>query len=419
MKVMDEETKRSIDDAITASSKSSPISEKEIASTKGDKQLLKLLERCCQDGGDIPFPPEFGPIFEKLSFTAKLLTQDQRRTAWSDFETEHGVAFGWVEKQGIALWYRDHDVLDHAAAVYEDLHREARTNSEIDRSYLLEAMEVYVQLGEYERVRELLVHVKEAYEAKEVDSEFYKAGLGYVAEAARSYSGIEIEHDEGIRNTLLIYVHELENDRENARLEISRLKSGVLFKEERQAATEWLIHNLGQLVRVLSPDAKEYLIEAVLYSRSSTLQIEHCTSVPEGFGKAVEAEFNEKIWDIVKSKLDEAIKEQFPFVRYDLSINNIYRILADERFGEMSKVRLASRPYIIELLGQDTLTNLDRNRLHTLQNHFTDARHGSRGGRKYTVKRLNQFLDDMGVLKLNGWIYGFLQQLQPSRPNAK
>jgi hypothetical protein len=310
-------------------------------------------------------------------------------------------------------------VLNHAAAVYEALHLEARTNSEADRSYLLEAMEVYTQLGEYERVRELFVHVKEAYEAKEVDREFYIAGLSYVAEAARSYSGIESEDDAGIGNTLLTYVHELENDRENSRLEISRLKSGVLFKEERQAATEWLIHNLGQLVRVLSPDAKEYLIQAMLYSRSSTLRIEHYTSAPTEYGKVVEAEFNEKVWDIVKSKLDEGIKKRFPFARYDLSINNIYRILADERSGEMSKVRLASRPYIIELLGQDTLTNLDRKRLWTLQIHGTDARHASRGGRKYTVKRLNQFLDDMGVLKPNGWFYGLLQQLQPCRPKAK
>ncbi|WP_139077472.1 hypothetical protein [Candidatus Nitrospira nitrificans] len=416
---MDEETKRAIDDLITASPKSSPISEKEIASTRGDKQLLKLLERCCQDGGDIPFPSEFDPIFEKLSFTAKSLTPDQRRTAWSEFETEHDVTFGWAEKQGIALWYRDHDVLDHAAAVYEDLHRDARTTSEVDKSYLLETMGVYAQLGEYERVRELLVHVKEAYEAKEVDREFYEAGLGYVAEAARSYSGIESEDDAGIRNTLLVYIHELESDRENARLEISRLQSGVLFKEERQAAIEWLNQNLGQLVRVLSPDAKESLIEAVLNSRSPTLQIEQCRSIPQGFGRAVEAEFNEKVWDIVKSKLDEAIKRRFSFVRYDLSINNIYRILADEGSGKTSEVRLASRPYIIELLGQDILANLERNRLNTLSTHFTDARHGSRGGRKYTVKRLNQFLDDIGVLKPNGWIYGFLQQLQLGRPKAK
>jgi hypothetical protein len=230
---MDEITKLSIQEILTASPLSIPVSEEEIASARGDNQLLRLLERCCQDGFESPFPPKFDPIFEKLSFTAISLTPGQRRAAWSDFETEHGVVFGWAEKQGIALWYRDHDVLNQAAAVYEDLHREARINSEVDKSYLLEAMEVYVQLGEYERVRELFVHIKEAYEAKEVDSEFYKAGLGYVAEAARSYSGTEIELDEGIRNTLFTYVQELENDRENARLEISRLKSGVLYKEER------------------------------------------------------------------------------------------------------------------------------------------------------------------------------------------
>ena len=409
----DDETKRRIREALqevrTRPLESNPVSEEEIANTKGDKYLLRLLERCCQDGFELPFPPEFDPIFEKLSFTAESLTPDQRRTAWSDFETEHGVAFGWAERQGIALWYRDHDVLDRAAAVYEDLHREARANSEIDKSYLLEAMEVHTQLREYERVRELFVHVKEAYEEKEVDHEFYKTGLGYVAEIAGSFSGIE--DDVGIRNTLLTYVHELENDRENARFEISRLKLGVLFKEERQAAIEWLIQNVGPVVNVLSPEAKEYLVEAVLYSRSSTLKIESCASVPEYFGKAVEAEFNAKVWDTVREKLDEALKEQFSYP--DLTINQVYRLFA----GKGSE--LALRPYIIEFLGQDTVNNLDRKKLLKLMTDFTHARHGSRGGRKYTIKRLNQFLDDMGAPKPNGWIYGFLTQLQPSRPKAK
>ena len=421
--VEDDETKRRIREALqevrTRPLESSPVSEGEIASTKGDKQLLRLLERCCQDGGgfDLPFPRKFDSIFEKLSFTAKSFTPDQRRTAWSDFETEHGVAFEWEEKQGIALWYRDHDVLDHAAAVYEDLHREARANSEIDKSYLLEAMEVHTQLGEYKRVRELFVHVKEAYEEKEVDNEFYKAGLGYVAEIAGSFSGTE--DDVGNRNILLTYVHELENDLENERFENSRLKLGVLFKEERQAATEWLNQNLGQVVTVLSADAKDYLIEAVLYSRSTTLQIESGENIPKYFGQAVEAEFNAKVWDIVKEKLDEALKKRFPFIRFDLSINNIYRILADTGSGAMSEVRLASRPHIIELLGQDTVSNLESEKLRSFMTDSSDTRHGSRGRRKYTITRLNQFLDDMGVSKQNGWIYGFLKQLQPSRPKAK
>ena len=414
---MDEKTKRSIQEILSGSPESSSVSGEEIASTKGDSQLLRLLERCCQDGFELPFPPEFDPIFEKLSFTAESLTPDQRRTAWSDFETEHDVAFGWAEKQGIALWYRNHDVLDHAAAVYEDLHREARTNSEIDKSYLLEAMGVYTQLGEYERVRELFVYVKEAYEEKEVDNEFYKTGLGYVAEIAGSTSGVV--DDAGILNTLLTYVHELENERENARFEISRLKLGVLFKEERQAAIEWLIQNVGPVVNVLSPEAKEYLVEAVLYSRSSTLQIESGENVPKYFGQAVEAEFNAKVWDVVKGKLDEAIKKRFSFVPFDLSINNIYRILTGTGSGGTSEVRLASRPHIIELLGLDTVNNLDRKKLLKLMTDFTHARHGSRGGRKYTIKRLNQFLGDMGVSKPNGWIYGFLKQLQPRRPKAK
>jgi hypothetical protein len=308
-------------------------------------------------------------------------------------------------------------VLDHAAAVYEDLHQEARANSEIEKSYLLEAMEVYTQLGEYERVRELFVHVKEAYEEKEVDNEFYTAGLGYVAEIAGSFTGTE--DDVGNRNILLAYVHELENDLENERLENSRLKLGVLFKEERQAATEWLILNFGPVVKVLSAEAMEYLIEAVLYSRCPTLQIESGANVPKYFGQAVEAEFNAKVWDIVKEKLDEAIQKRFSFVPFDLSINNIYRILAGTGSGGMSEVRLASRPHIIELLGQDTICNLESKKLRSLMTDASDTRHGSRGCRKYTSKRLNQFLDDMGVSKPNGWIYGFLKQLQPRRPKAK
>lgn len=414
MKVMDEETKHLLDDLITASPKSSPFSEKEIAGTTGDKQLLELLERCCQD---IPCPPEFDPIFEKLSFTAKSLTADQRRTAWSEFETEHNVTFGWAQKWGIARWYRDHDVLGPAAAVYESLHREARTDSDVEKSYLLEAMGVYTQLGEHERVRELLVHVKEAHEAEEVDRESYIEGQGYVAEIAGNFLGTEYDAD--IRNTLLTYVHELENDRENARFEISRLKLGVLFKEERQAANEWLVHNVGLDVTVLSPEAKDYLIEAVLYSQSPTLQSESGENIPKYFGQAVEAEFNAKVWDIVKRKLDEDLKKRFPFVQFDLSINNIYRILAATRLGRMSEVILISRPHIVELLGQGAVSTVEREKLRSLMTDATDTRHGSRGRDKYTMKRLRQFIDDMEVSKPNGWIYAFLKQLQSNRPKDK
>ena len=55
---VDEETKRLIQEALTRSPESIPVSEEEISSTKGDKQLLRLLERCCQDGFELPFPPK-------------------------------------------------------------------------------------------------------------------------------------------------------------------------------------------------------------------------------------------------------------------------------------------------------------------------------------------------------------------------
>src|SRR5438093_9242658 len=57
-----------------------------------------------------------------------------RRLAWSDFLQSNNLYFDYPVTEAVALWFRDRNMLNHACSVYEDLHREARTNPEVGRS---------------------------------------------------------------------------------------------------------------------------------------------------------------------------------------------------------------------------------------------------------------------------------------------
>jgi hypothetical protein len=92
-----------------------------------DAELLEELERQSEESGDIPFSIEEGALIKKLSFTARSLTKETFREAWTGFLSEIGFdTLGWPVHFGIALWYQDHEMLLHAAAVFEHLHRDVR-----------------------------------------------------------------------------------------------------------------------------------------------------------------------------------------------------------------------------------------------------------------------------------------------------
>ncbi|MGZ8381477.1 MAG: hypothetical protein ACXW4C_07550, partial [Nitrospira sp.] len=84
-----------------------------------DVELLVDLQRQFQESGNIPFSIEEGARIEKLSFIARSLTIENFRDAWTGFLAEIGLdTLGWPVHFGIALWFEDHEMLLHAAAVF-------------------------------------------------------------------------------------------------------------------------------------------------------------------------------------------------------------------------------------------------------------------------------------------------------------
>ena len=405
---MNEEIKRILKDLtdLPVVEPGHPITKEEIAQAKDDSQRLDILFN--SRNNTIPFPPIFDSVFERLSFTKRSLSSDDRRTAWSDFVRQNQAGSGWLETEGIALWYRDRDMLHHAASVYEDLHLQAHTNGEVQKDYLLEMMDVYSQLGEYERVRDLFVNVKDACQEEYVSKQFLEQARECVIQAAESIQ--EIGDAISFRELLAEY-SEARNELENAKFEIDLLKAGVRFPEERRRAVEWLDIHHRMLMNKLASEAKDLLTEAVMYARSSSLQRESPVSVPIYCQKAVEIEFEVKVWCHVKAKFGKLLPSR---MAGEQSINQIYEILTGSGRDEVKKANMTAYPFIEAALGGQSVFGFSRahcQKLLKFKIHSTDARHG-KIGRKYTSERLVEFLGEIGIGKPDGWIFEFLDQLQ-------
>lgn len=165
-----------------------------------DAELLEELERQSEESGDMPFSIEEGALIEKLAFTARSLTIENFRDAWTGFLAEIGLdTLGWPVHFSIALWYWDHEMLLHAAAVFEHLHREVRRGYDqpgevayYQANYLLEMLNLYAEMSDRERVSQLFGRLEELYEDGHITVSEYSDGLlAAIGTAEESRSTVE------------------------------------------------------------------------------------------------------------------------------------------------------------------------------------------------------------------------------------
>ena len=352
-----------------------------------------------------PFEEDYDQLIGALSFSTQIVRAADRRLAWSDFLQSNNLYFDYPVTEAVALWFRDRNMLNHACSVYEDLHREARTNPAVGKGYLLDMMEVYAQLGEFERVRDLFAIVKDARYANEVSEEFLDQALEYVIQSSESKQDLV-----DVLPELLTAYSQVRNDLSNAKLEIDHLKTGVRFPEERRAAIEWLETHHRMLLDKLMPEAKETLVEAVMYAQSSSLWRENPIIVPILCQKVVEIEFEAKVWRHIKTQLGASLSGR---MAAEQTINQIHEILTGSGRDEVREANKAAYPIIDGVLGGKGIFSQEHHtKLLKLKVHSTDARHG-KIGRKYTIERLGEFLNEIEIDKLDGWIFKFLGKLQP------
>jgi hypothetical protein len=377
-----------------------------IARAQGDDQILGLLKLLDADLSENSLPSECDPLMERLSFTSRSLPPESRRREWSGFLKEQGVYIATLGTWAIARWYQDRGQLDHAAAVYEGLDGEAHEdNSGLGYDYLLDMMDVYGDLGEYDRVRDLFADVRRLSSTNEVDDDLFRRAKQALAETVTRVSD-EIKTTD-LREMVVLLKNELSdtvNDLANAKFESERLRAGVHIPEERLKAQEWLDTQTNNLRSKLCGEAWSALVDAVVFLKTPSLKDSFYWCIPVACQRAVEAEFNKKVWALVRDKVGAKKLGQY---KHDRSINQIYDVL-NPREMKSSIERAFIEGLQIKSLIKDAAILTTTQKLKVLEEHSTDARHGSLGGKAYSKERLIKFAQEIELAKPDGWIFRWL-----------
>ena len=398
---MDEETKRILAEiAEVAHDGTNPMTDQEIANARGDPELLGLMHRMFDAALDFPLPSSFDPLLKRLSFSDSVLLPTDRKKTWRDFLEKYDEWFDWPHTWGIARWYWDYDLNDHAASVYEELHRLAHGNDDVDRGYLLDAIGVFSQLGDEERVRDFYAHVKDAHDAGVVTDDFLR-------EAQVHFVELEIG-----RVSLLEEIRRLRSELERERLETyylrSELKEGLRVGEEKEKTRARLLEQYPTVIRLVAKETEEDLVDGTVFYQVRCLREAFPYVVPSRFQSAVEREFNKNIWGILRKDFKN---DQLPdeYQMSELSLDKIHEILKTGGKPERAEKRLVIRLKIEKYLGREDLCESGHvGKLGCLRKHSRNARHGRVTGR-YDVRELQPLLDK---LLENGWIFHFLSLLR-------
>lgn len=308
------------------------------------------------------------------------------------------------ETWAIARWYQDRDRLHHAAAVYEELDTEAhRDNCGLGYDYLLDMMDVYGDLGEYGRVRDLFADIRRFFSTSEVDGDLFRRATQTLAETGTRVSGEITTID--LRETVDLLNSELSktvNDLANAKFEADRLRAGVNIPEERLKAQGWLDAQTNNLQSKLCDEAWNALVDAVVFLETPSLRDSFYWCIPVACQKAIEAEFNRKVWALVR---DKPVPERY---KHDLSINLIYNVLNPREISKSVERALIEALQINSLIKTAATIQSTNLKLKVLEDHSTEARHGSLGSKAYSRKRLIKFAQEVELAKPDGWIFRWL-----------
>lgn len=396
------------------------IDEVLLKKAQGDKEVLNLLNDFVKEQGDCSLPSECTSLMDRLSFTSRPILVEERSRAWDEFLEKEGVSVDPLANWAIARWYQDRGQLNHAAAMYERLDAVLRNNDcGLGYDYVLDMMDAFGKLGEYGRVRDLFSDVRKFFANGELDADGFRRAKQILAESVsetnEEVSGLEF------RETIALLEAELKDsieDLANTRFELARLRVGVNVQEERMAAEEWIDTRASGLKGKLCAPAWDTLVDALVILKAPSLKSVFYWCLPVACQKAVEAEFNNKIWKLVRSKLGDG---KLGHYRFDLSINKLYDILANRSKGHKDDYNLEAMRSEIQRLVKDAVSPTAVQKLKVLKTHGTDARHGSLGGKLYTRERLIHFLQEVELDKANGWIFqwlGILSHVALDRRNA-
>lgn len=352
-----------------------------------DAELLADLQHQFEECGNIPFSIEEGALIAKLSFTSYSLTRETFREAWNGFLQEIGLEkVGWPVHFGIALWYVDHEMLLHAAAVFEHLHRDVRRGYDrteevagYQADYFPAMLKLYTEMFDRERVSQLFGRLEELYEDGHLALSEYSDGLlaaiGTVEEGSST-----TEHSllHSAKRTICDLLERLDSERREKEALRAEVDAGVRFKDVCAKAEKDLRARYAASFPIFCPPTQHFLIEAASWNTKPFRNINPCWT-PILYQKALEYEFNERVWEPV-CKSGVALPREFDHDR--LTINQINRLLRSTNPLIKGLVRSISERFKISMVLAPPLVVA----LYNLTDHCTRARHGDR--KPYTIDDL-------------------------------
>ena len=394
-----------------------------------------LAEKCEHlEERQVELESQISQVLQQLSFTKMQIHTDERRKALEqyldrftkkttqppseEFEVRtradvfypHRMRFLPVHALQMAQWYSENNKLDHAVAVYEFVHGlfEKGTPDICLRreQYLPQMISTYAALEDIARLVELEALARDAADAGALSVDIGRMADSAVAKIVGLHPEKKLKPE--FIKRLSIGYEDLQNELENAKFEIARLRGGVLLQEEHQRAREWLLQHHGDIR--LTDNSEHYLTDAVMCWGSRGLQERFCMWIPILVGKAVESQFNDRVWKGIRQRLGSILPDRF---KHELSINRIKELLSGtgSSWGKMEYQVMKTA--IQKQMEHDNLFyRLHLDKLKVISADSTRARHGQAGGERYTRLDLDRFIKAIELDKETGWIFTFLSLLR-------
>jgi hypothetical protein len=339
-----------------------------------DKELLNLIDGLFHTCGDFtvtPFREEFDPLIERLSFTGRNLdatdAPDRKRT-WTCFLDGSGVDLGWPLNLGMAQWYEDRGMVSHAIAVYEHLYSELRGRLSDEcadslEGWLMTLLHLCKQQGLYPRARHLCEVLEDYHNDGVVSAEVY-------AEV------ILLQRD--------LKYRELPGT----------------FNEDLRTARDKLTADHR---RLFHPRTKELIAEAEVWSTEPWRSLEPGLA-PLQLALAVEWEFHNKVYKRHERELLKFPDFNGPSRGQTCGLGQMIFLI--RHFGS----NVGGMIVLARLRGKEFLATADGwGPLEKMREHRAAIAHVRE--KPYTPDQCRDFL---AVVRDSGWVYKFLEAIQPA-----
>ncbi len=348
-----------------------------------DRELLDCIDYLFHEVySTTPFEEDYDQLIDALSFTKRPLEEVQSgelRRAWTNFLEDNGLSLGWPLHEGFVQWYGSAEMPLHEIAVLEHLltmHRQgelAPGESDLE-GWLLSLFQLCDRQNLAPRARHVAELIGDYHEDGFVSLSGYAEVLAHQGTLCYREFGQAIEADRG----------EVER----------RLRS-----------------DYGPLFQNLHETTRSLVIDAELWSKANLRDIEPAAG-PLRWAKAVEAEFNAKVFQPNRDKLELALQEGRPAQRSQRApscgigeIGFLIRISGrDGRTG--ATIRTAFERLVG---GHELQTCRDLAIPWILLEHRNQIAHAQDRG-SYTPTLCTEFLRSV---RESGWVFRFLEAIQP------